>query len=270
MQEGMTTRGSRRDVQWPLRLKEQFGKPAAAGLKPGWVSVLLVLLVIDLGGIAVQAQYEPFRLLPAAPGHRRQLWEFYGMGRFWGADDVSFGRLTSLDPDGNLITADATLELEDTGMGGFGLGFNINDHWSLNGEFMFGSSDYRAEWGDYELRGEMWMTSGMFNVEYNILSGPFTPFVKGGLGFYYFDTGIPSGPPEWVCWWDSWWGFVCQGFAQTHTETSFAMNAGAGLRWDINDRFFLKALGGATWVDMSSGADWPMFVEASLALGIKL
>jgi hypothetical protein len=48
------------------------------------------------------------------------------------------------------------------------------------------------------------------------------------------------------------------------------MNAGAGLRWDINDRLFLKALGGATWVDMSSGADWPMFVEASLALGIKL
>lgn len=216
------------------------------------------------------AQYEPFSLLPPAPGHRRQLWEFYGVGQYWSADDVSFGPITVPDPDGNLITAEATLELEDTGMGGFGLGFNINDHWSLNGEFMFGSSDYRAHWAGYELRGEMFMSSGKFNVEYNLLSGPVTPFVKGGLGYFYFDTGIPSGPTEWYCWWDYWWGYVCEGYAPTHTETCFALNAGAGLRWDINDFVFIKALGGATWVDMSGGAGWPVFVEASFLIGVKL
>ncbi len=78
----MTTRGSRRDVQGPHRLKDKFGKPTAAGLKPGWVRVFVVLLLIDLGGLVVQAQYEPFSLLPAAPGHRRQLWELYGIGRY--------------------------------------------------------------------------------------------------------------------------------------------------------------------------------------------
>jgi hypothetical protein len=154
-------------------------------------------------------------------------------------------------------------------MGGFGMGFNINDHWTLNAEFMFGSSDYRAEWSGSELRGEMFMSNGKFNVEYNVLAEPLTPFVKGGLGYYYFDTGIPSGPPGYYCWWDYWWGYVCEGFVPTHTETSFALNAGAGIRWDISDFVFVKAFGGATWVDVSRGSGWPMFIEGTFVLGLK-
>lgn len=266
----MSMRVSQTDVPVQRELKWGANAPGAPRPISGRRSLVLALVLMGSSGIAGQAQYEPFSLLPAEPGHRRQLWEFYGLGRYWSADDVSFGRITVPDPDGNWITADAKLELDDTGMGGFGLGFNINDHWSLNGEFMFGSSDYRAKWAGYELRGEMFMSSGMFNVEYNVLSGPFTPFVKGGLGYFYFDTGIPSGPPGWYCWWDYWWGYVCEGYAPTHTETSFALNAGAGFRWDINDRFFLKAMGGATWVNMSAASQWPMFVEGTLALGFKL
>jgi hypothetical protein len=63
---------------------------------------------------------------------------------------------------------------------------------------------------------------------------------------------------------------VCEGYAPTHTETNFALNAGAGVRWDINDLIFLKAMGGATWVDMSRGAGWPMFLEGTFVLGFKL
>jgi len=238
-----------------------------SGLRAG---VALTFIALMLYGIWAQAQYEPFSLLPPEPGHRRQLWELYGLGGFWGADDLEFGRLTIPDASGNLITGDAKLELEDTGMGGFGLGFNVNDHWLLNGEFLFGTSDYRARWAGSELRGEMFMTTGRFNVEYQVLSGPVTPFVKGGLGYYYFDTGIPSGPPGGYCWWDYWWGYVCEGYVPTHTETSFSLNAGAGLRWDINDRFFLKVLGGLTWVDMSRGAGWPRFLEGTLVVGARL
>ena len=56
----------------------------------------------------------------------------------------------------------------------------------------------------------------------------------------------------------------------THTETNFALNAGAGFRWDISDRFFLKVMGGATWVDMSGDAGWPAFLEGTFVLGLKL
>jgi hypothetical protein len=253
-------------------VEEDFIMPAVVGFRAcrSWAGCVTVALILLWAGLSTgHAQYEPFSLLPPAPGYRRQLWEFYGLGQYWHADELSFGTITVRDLDGHLIAAEANLEMDDTVMGGFGLAFNINDHWSLNGEFIFGSSDYRATWADYELRGEMFMSSGRFNVEYNVLAGPFTPFVRGGLGYYYFDTGIPSGPPGWSCWWDSWWGYVCEGYVQTHTETDFALNAGGGFRWDINDWFFLKTFGGATWVDMSGDAGWPMFIEGTFALGIK-
>lgn len=223
----------------------------------------LSLSLLTCGG------YDLFELHPREPGRRGQRVEFYGIGEYWHSDTIRFPNITVPTPDGGFERADVTLELDDTGMGGMGLGFSINDHWGLNAEFMFGASDYQASWQDSYLRGEMLMTSGKFNVDYYILAGRFTPFVTAGLGYFYFDTGIPSGPPDYYCWWDYWWGgYVCTGYVPTYTELDFTLNAGGGFRWDISDRFFLKAFAGATWVNMEN-TDWPVFIQAGLVVGAQ-
>jgi opacity protein-like surface antigen len=217
----------------------------------------------------LRAQYQPFALLPPTEGSRRQHVEVYGLGGWWHADDIKFEGIWVPDPDGNFLQSDVNLALDDTGMFGFGLGWTINDHFAIKAEFEYGEADYRATWQDYYLSGEMAMHNLRFNVDYNLLAAPFTPFVTAGIGYHYFDTGIPTGPPGYYCWWDYWWGYVCTGYVETYSEFDFAANAGGGLRWDINDNLFIQAQALVNWVDMGNGANWPHHLQAMLLFGGK-
>ena len=42
----------------------------------------------------------------------------------------------------------------------------------------------------------------------------FTPYVTGGIGYAFIDTNIPDSPPQTACWWDPWWGYVCDTFQE--------------------------------------------------------
>jgi opacity protein-like surface antigen len=229
---------------------------------------LTVLLLLSAAGIA-RAQYEPFALRPAEEGSRRQRVEVYGSLGYWHAEDVKFGSVTVPDLEGGFVTADIDLEYDDTAVFGLGVGWAINDHFGVRLEFDYAEADYEARWQDSLLRGEMLMSNGRLNLDYNLLAGPITPFATLGIGYHYFDTGIPEGPPDYYCWWDSWWGYVCTGYVETYSELNFAANAGAGLRWDINDALFLKAQALMTWVNMGRGAGWPHQLQVTAAFGAK-
>ena len=238
-------------------------------------TIALGLSLLAVWGLAVPsrcaAQYNPFLIESRADNPRSQRGEFYLFGQYFHADPGTIHNVTlpTTPPPGPPVyaTSDLKFDFEDDALWGFGLAYNINSHFAVRGEFSFGYPDYEASWNGRVIRGESWVQEGRFNLDYHLLEGPFTPYVSGGLGYFYVDTGIPSGPPEYNVWWDYWWGYVTTVYQPTYTETYFTLNAAAGLRWDISDEFFIKAEGAAEWIEMSG--DWVQSIRATMAVGWK-
>jgi hypothetical protein len=93
---------------------------------------------------------------------------------------------------------------------------------------------------------------GNVNLNYNVLKRRFTPVITAGLGFRNYS-------------------------ASDLNETDPAVNVGAGLRWDITDHFFIKAVGGVTWTELQNENFYNLFTgqgsilikSASLSVGYK-
>jgi len=218
----------------------------------------------------VKAEYNPFRTDTYGDAMRAGRLEFYLVGQYWNSDASTLRGITlpvAPPPNPVIETGDFKMEFDDAFFWGFGIGYNLNTHFTVRGEFTLGAPDYTATFNDLYGRGEAWLQVGKFNLDYNLIRGPLTPFVTAGLGYVYIDSGVPSGPTEYWCWWDYWWGYSCSGYTPTHTEVWFAANAAAGIRWDINEQFYLKASFGANW--MSADADWLTAVEGMFVAGWK-
>jgi outer membrane protein assembly factor BamD len=162
-----------------------------------------------------------------------------------------------------------------------GVGFMLGVAWHYSDRLQFGSTlsydskDYDLEVaGDdpgesYKTRGSLDSTALMFDVAYDILTGPFTPYVSGGVGWNWVDTNIVDGPPTVGCWWDPWYGYVCTSYRNTKTVSGFAYQAGLGLRWDFSDSFALDGGYKIRWVDFENADGTPSFDGFELNLGWK-
>lgn len=136
--------------------------------------------------------------------------------------------------------------------GAAGLGFNIS--YNLTSKFMVGVDldwlrpDYRAELVNDEvfpietivIDHEFSQFNGRIKGTFNFTDGPLTPFVEGGFGWTYFDSNVADGPPITGCWWHPYWGYICENFYSTFTETSFSYGAGLGLRYQMVGGTFIK------------------------------
>ena len=85
----------------------------------------------------------------------------------------------------------------------------------------------------------------------NLLEGPFTPFVEAGAGWTTVDSNIIAGPPTTGCWFDPWWGYVCDTFFETYHDTRTSYSMAAGLRYDMPNGLSLKASYGLQEIDSS-------------------
>lgn len=74
--------------------------------------------------------------------------------------------------------------------------------------------------------------------------------VSGQIGWTAVDSNIASGPPGSVCWWDAWWGYICDYYQPTYTADTFSYGVGAGIRFDINPRMFVRAGYQERWLDV--------------------
>jgi len=127
------------------------------------------------------------------------------------------------------VSGESSSALEvDSDLGwGFSLGYNLNNHLLLNFEFSSVTPDYQAtlieDDGDpYEIDHKMDIYQSQFNVVYNFMAQQFTPFIQAGAGWSYLDSNIADGPPNSVCWWDPWWGYVCDYYQNTYNDTRFS------------------------------------------------
>jgi opacity protein-like surface antigen len=220
---------------------------------------LVALGAMVLAALALQAQ-ESGKDYPQRAGVR----EFYlGVGIFT-APTIAVNNVTLP----GVGTHDSVMSFDDAYLYGLGFGYGLNDHFNLNGEMNWGNMDYRMNWGPYELKGTGSLFTSRLNLDYNIMKTRLTPVVTGGIGYDYFDSGIPKGSPEYVCWWDPWWGYVCNGYVETHHTSEFTWNAGVGLRYDMTSGLFLKLLYDVTWMKVGA-AGTQAFPEYQLQLGWK-
>jgi hypothetical protein len=57
------------------------------------------------------------------------------------------------------------------------------------------------------IRGDMEAFTPRVDLHYNLMAGPFTPFIMAAFGYSFIDTNIPNGRPSTGCWWDPWYGY---------------------------------------------------------------
>ncbi len=211
-----------------------------------------------------------FAQSPEADRHGRA--EFYLLGQYWTTDDVTVPNVTlppfpipGLPP----ATADMNFKMEGTFMYGLGFAYNFTDKVDTRLEFAFGRPNYELKWNNLTAHGESFVSTGKWNFDYNLLKRPLTPFVGAGIGYFYIDTGIPSGPPEYWIWWDYWWGPVVTVDQPTYSNWYFTYNAVAGLRWDINDYSVVRLSVTANWLDMGGHIGTQQTIETTLGYSWK-
>jgi len=139
---------------------------------------------------------------------------------------------------------------------GFGLGYNLNDHFQLGGLITWSNRSYDAVLvnSDGTRRNGSGTTESstiMFNATYFFRPSGFTPFVTAGIGSTFVDTNIQNGLPTTGCWWDPWYGNICTTYTPTKTETALSYTGGVGVRFDINRVLSLQGSYNKLWIDYS-------------------
>ena len=102
----------------------------------------------------------------------------------------------------------------DTGFR-IGFGHHLTDQIELGFNLDLVQADYDArivgDVGIFPVNGELDSTNASFDATFNFMTGQFSPFIVGAIGWSWVDTNIATEPPQIGCWWDPWWGYVCDG-----------------------------------------------------------
>ena len=72
-------------------------------------------------------------------------------------------------------------------------------------------------------------------------------------------VNIPTEPPQVGCWWNPWYGYICQDFQDTKNVDGFAYQVGAGLRYRLNETFSLTGTYQMSWLDFPKADGTPSF-----------
>jgi opacity protein-like surface antigen len=191
-------------------------------------------------------------------------WEFRIGPVFQESKNISFHGGTSAD-------VDSTTGLK------IGTGYYVTDQLIIGGNFGYGQSSFNGT-----VQGNNSNTPGlppstahienghvdfstlMFDATYTFLHGPLRPFGKVGLGWNWVNTNIAAGPPQYGCWWDPWWGYICSGYQPTHGSSSFAYQVGAGVQVNFSRSFAIDVDYQYTWIDLSNTSSTPGFGAVEL------
>jgi opacity protein-like surface antigen len=172
----------------------------------------------------------------AAPGDGRQAGNYdLAIGPVYSFSDAVSGQF------GSSLDIDSDLGLQ------FGIDYFVSNRLSVGFDMTWTSPDYDAllvpEDGSDPVRvnHSAQLFNGQFNGAFNLIDGPLTPYVELSAGWTYLDSNIASEAPIVGCWWDPWWGYICDGFYATYSDTKFSYGAAVGVRWDFSRDSFFKA-----------------------------
>jgi opacity protein-like surface antigen len=191
-------------------------------------------------------------------------WEFGADLLYQDSQDIAF--------DGG---SGASIE-DDIGLG-ITFGYRFNDRLELQFGVDWQNVDYEvtvlsdASLGlqQFTGRGELERFTPRAAVVFNFFEGDLTPYVTGGVGWSFIDTNIPNAPPQNVCWWDPWFGYVCGQFQSTRTLDELTYNAGVGLRWDVSPGYTMKLSYEKQWLDLGTATSTPDFDQLRLGVTFR-
>lgn len=189
-------------------------------------------------------------------------------GRKWrGRLGASYQPTTNTDFDGG-----SEVEFNSNTALLAGLGYEVTEHLEVGASFTYEERDYEASLaGDspgefFAVEGDLESMGLMFDLSYYFLTGRFRPFVSAGAGWNFVDTSIPTTPPQVGCWWNPWFGYICEDFQETKSVDGFAYQAGAGVRYQINPAISLSGSYRMSWLDYPKADGTPTFDAIQLIL----
>jgi outer membrane protein assembly factor BamD len=161
----------------------------------------------------------------------------------------------------------------DSGFGFMaGAGYHFTDRLRVGSTFTFDQKDYSADVaGDtssepYAIKGSLDTMSLMLDVAYTFLTGPFTPYVVGGLGWAWVDTNIATEPPQVGCWYHPWYGYICTSWQDTKTVDGLAYEVGIGMRYNFSNSLAADGAYRMRWMDFENATGAPSFDTLQLNL----
>ncbi len=153
-----------------------------------------------------------------------------------------------------------------------GIGYELSQHFEVGANFTYDERDYEARLaGDdpgevFPVTGSLESMGVMFDATYYFMTGRFTPFITTGIGWNFVDTNIPTEPPQVGCWWNPWYGYICEGFQDTKNVDGFAYQLGAGMRYRLSPSLSLSGSYEMSWLDFPKAQGTPTFDGFQLIL----
>ena len=208
----------------------------------------IFMLVLLLVSFAAPAWAQGIR-----DSERWRHWDFSVQTRYVGSVERDGERGSSVSID------------DDLGWG-FGFGYHANEHFTAGFLFSWRTVPYdavvvRDDDPTELIRYSNWLDTGTFAIsaDWNILAKSFTPYVNGNLGWTMLDTNVATGYTEGYCWWDPWYGYICDSYVSTYGTDAASYGIGAGVRWEVSRQVFLRAGYERNWVDVDNALGLDMF-----------
>lgn len=155
----------------------------------------------------------------------------------------------------------ASLDVDGALGYGFSGSYNLSNHFALMLDYSWSGPDYLATFvpdgpgSDVAIATRLDLTTLQAKGTYYFLDGAVTPFVELGVGWTNIDSNILERAPITGCWWDPFWGYVCERFYETYNQTELSYSAGIGVRWDFSEDFMLRAGIGTLGLDIDGAED---------------
>lgn len=153
-----------------------------------------------------------------------------------------YGYFHTMDGDTDF---DGTIITDKGNVFGIGFGINMSDYLNLNTELGIAKLDTTSSLGG---SADTDMFEWKVGLDYNILKYRLTPIVTGGFGVMSQSGSV--GDVDWQ-------------------ETTFTYGVGAGVRWDISDRFVLKAVYRFDWTNFEGSAGATRYDSVWVSIGYK-
>lgn len=153
-----------------------------------------------------------------------------------------------------------------------GIGYELSNHFEIGANFTYDDRDYEGLLAgdepdeDFPVLGNMETMGVMFDLSYYFLTGRFRPFLTTAAGWNFVDTNIETRPPQIGCWWNPWYGYICESFQDTKNVDGFAYQVGAGVNYRITPSISLSGSYKMSWLDMPQADGTPTFDAIQIIL----
>ena len=155
----------------------------------------------------------------------------------------------------------ALMQVENSLGYGFSGAYNFTDQLALGLDASWRSPKYRATFVPDGPGATRFVNATMdvarihFKGIYYFLDSRLTPFIEVGYGWTRIDSNILDRPPITGCWWDPWWGYICDTTFSTYVETKSTYGGAIGIRWDSRSDIAIRGSFGSLNIDRGQGVD---------------